>query len=56
MIVQGLSTQESEQGEWTTVTADVQAAERNDRFMEEIVSRVSIEPGVKAVSWEMEAA
>jgi putative Mg2+ transporter-C (MgtC) family protein len=34
------------------VVCDVYAAEREDRFMEQIVARISIEPDVKAVSWE----
>ena len=33
------------------VVADIYAAERNDRFMEDLVARISIEPDVKAVSW-----
>jgi putative Mg2+ transporter-C (MgtC) family protein len=50
MSVQGLSTEEAE-GDRTIVVADVHAAQRNDRYLEEIVARVSIEPDVKAVSW-----
>ena len=52
MTLQGLATQEAEQDGTATVTADVQAAERNDRFMEDVVARIAIEPGVTSVSWE----
>jgi putative Mg2+ transporter-C (MgtC) family protein len=38
------------------VVADIFALERNDRAMEEIVARVSIEPEVKAVSWQRTVA
>jgi putative Mg2+ transporter-C (MgtC) family protein len=34
------------------VVAEIYAAERNDRFMEDVVARVSIEPDVTGVSWE----
>ena len=51
MNVQGMSTEELE-NDRTVVMADVYASQRNDRFLEEIVARISIEPDVKAVSWE----
>jgi putative Mg2+ transporter-C (MgtC) family protein len=50
MTLQGLSTEVAE--EHTVVTAEACALERSDRFMEELVSRIGIEPGVEAVSWE----
>ncbi len=52
MTVQGLSTQEGEQPGQTLVIADIYSSERNDRYMNEMVSRLSIEPGVTTVSWE----
>jgi putative Mg2+ transporter-C (MgtC) family protein len=52
MTLQGLATQEAEQGQRVIVVADVYASERNDRIMEDLVSRIGIEPGVTAVSWE----
>jgi putative Mg2+ transporter-C (MgtC) family protein len=52
MTLQGLATQETEDGKRVVVSADVYAVERNDRIMEEVVSRIGIEPGVTAVSWE----
>jgi putative Mg2+ transporter-C (MgtC) family protein len=33
------------------VVCDIYALERDDRFMEQLVARISIEPDVKAVSW-----
>jgi putative Mg2+ transporter-C (MgtC) family protein len=50
MNIQGLSTDEAD-SERVVVLADIYAAERNDRFMEDLVARISIEPDVKAVSW-----
>lgn len=41
-----------DEGDETVVIANIFAAERNDRFMEEVVARISIEPNVTAVSWE----
>ncbi|OWK38634.1 MgtC/SapB family protein [Fimbriiglobus ruber] len=49
--LQGLSTEDTETNR-VVVLADIFALERNDRAMEEIVARVSIEPEVKAVSWQ----
>jgi putative Mg2+ transporter-C (MgtC) family protein len=50
MSIQGLSTEDTE-ADRTVVVADIFAVERNDRFMEDLVARISIEPEVKAVSW-----
>jgi putative Mg2+ transporter-C (MgtC) family protein len=50
----GLSTEDVEPNR-TVVLADVFSPERNDRAMEEVVARVSIEPEVKAVSWQRTA-
>jgi putative Mg2+ transporter-C (MgtC) family protein len=49
--IQSLATEESEK-EGPVVVADVYAAERNDRFMEDVVARISIEPDVTEVSWQ----
>jgi putative Mg2+ transporter-C (MgtC) family protein len=51
MSVQGISTEDSEK-DGKVVIADVYALERNDRAMEEIVARLSIEPEVTGVSWQ----
>jgi putative Mg2+ transporter-C (MgtC) family protein len=51
MTVQGISTEESDK-EGKIITADVYALERNDRGLEEIVARLSMEPMVTGVSWQ----
>lgn len=51
LILQGLATEDTD-SERTIVFADIYVSERNDRDMEEIVSRVCLEPQVKAVSWQ----
>jgi putative Mg2+ transporter-C (MgtC) family protein len=55
MSVQGISTEEDEK-EGKVIVAEVYALERNDRALEEIVARLSIEPEVTAVSWQRRAA
>jgi putative Mg2+ transporter-C (MgtC) family protein len=52
MSLSGISTQAEEEKDEMAIIATARATERNDRFMEEMVSRLSIEPGVTAVSWE----
>ena len=51
LTLQGLSTQDTGEPERVMVTAEVYAAEPNDRVMEDMVARISIEPSVTAVSW-----
>jgi putative Mg2+ transporter-C (MgtC) family protein len=50
LSLQGLSTEDAEPNR-VLVLADIFSLDRNDRAMEDIVARVSIEPEVKAVSW-----
>jgi putative Mg2+ transporter-C (MgtC) family protein len=50
MSVQGISTQE--EGINAVVVADIFSVERQDRAVQEIMSRLNLEPGVKSVSWE----
>ncbi len=52
MIVQGISLVECDQANRVAIAADVFSHERNDRAMEDLLSRLNIEPGVTAVSWE----
>lgn len=52
MTIQSISTKESEQDGKTIVVAEIYSMERNDRALEEIMSRLNIEPGVTAVRWE----
>src|SRR5262249_26518276 len=49
--LQGIAAEESEK-EARVIVADVYALERNDRALEEIVARLSIEPAVTGVSWQ----
>ena len=51
LTLQGIAT-EDEEGGRTIVVATIYSTERNDRAMEEIVTRVSIEPQVRAVLWQ----
>jgi putative Mg2+ transporter-C (MgtC) family protein len=52
MTVQGISTQETDQPGMSTVVVDVFATERNDKYMNDLVSRITVEPCVSSVSWE----
>jgi putative Mg2+ transporter-C (MgtC) family protein len=52
MTVQGLSTQAGGNAGEVVVIADIYSSERNDRYMNEMVQRLSIEPCVSGVSWE----
>lgn len=51
LTLQGLATDEAENLR-SVIVADIFSLERSDRAMEEIVSRVSIEPEIKSVSWQ----
>lgn len=52
MTVHGIAIQETDQPNKTAVVVDVFSSERNDKYMNDIVSRINIEPSVSAVSWE----
>lgn len=52
MAIQGLSSQEIDTIGKTAVVAEVFCAQRNDRYLNDLVSRMSIEHGVSSVSWE----
>lgn len=55
LSLQGLSTEDTEVGR-VVVQASIFALQRSDRAVEEVVARVSIEPAVKAVSWQRSPA
>lgn len=55
MSVQGISTEDSDK-QGKVIVAEVYALERNDRALEEIVARLSIEPEVSSVSWQRTTA
>jgi putative Mg2+ transporter-C (MgtC) family protein len=52
MALHGLSAEEAAAGDLRTVLADIFSAERDDRYLNDLVSRMSIEPGVSAARWE----
>ena len=52
MTVQGISTQDTDHADKAAVVVDIFSSERNDKVMNELVSRINIEPSVTAVSWE----
>jgi hypothetical protein len=52
MALQGLTVQDTGQAGKTVVVAEVFSRERNDKYLNELVSRTRIEPGVSAVTWE----
>jgi putative Mg2+ transporter-C (MgtC) family protein len=51
MTVQGISIQDVEQ-EKTAVVVEIFSSERNDKYLNDLVSRISMEPSVTGVSWE----
>jgi len=48
----GIATQQGEQPDQAIVVAEIFSIERQDRALQEVVSRLNIEPGVKSVSWQ----
>jgi putative Mg2+ transporter-C (MgtC) family protein len=52
MVIQGISTQEAGEPDRAAVVAEIFSVGRNDRALENLMSRVNIEPAVSAVSWE----
>lgn len=52
MTVQGISTIDTEQPGRANVVAEVFSSSRNERFLNDLVSRISIEPTVTAVRWD----
>jgi putative Mg2+ transporter-C (MgtC) family protein len=52
MTIQGIATQDDDHPDKTAVVADNFSLRRNDRAMEDLMSRLNIEPTVTAVRWE----
>jgi putative Mg2+ transporter-C (MgtC) family protein len=52
MNVHGISTQDAAEAEETIVVAEIYSSERNDRALQDVMSRLNIEPGVKSVRWD----
>jgi len=55
LTLQGLSTEDLDGGK-RVVLAEIYSSQKNDRALEDIVARVSIEPDVSAVSWRHSTA
>jgi len=52
MTVQGITTEDTAQDGHTAVVVDIFAVQRCDRALEDLVSRINIEQGIKSVSWD----
>jgi putative Mg2+ transporter-C (MgtC) family protein len=52
MVVQGISTHAADQPGSKLVTADIYASARDDHALQDIMSRINIEPGTTSASWE----
>jgi putative Mg2+ transporter-C (MgtC) family protein len=52
MTIQRISTQETDKNGLTAVVAEIFSVERSDRAVQDVMSRINIEPGVRSVSWE----
>ncbi len=52
MTVQKISIQEAEQDGMAAIVAEIYSVERNDRALQDTMSRINIEPSVRSVSWE----
>ncbi|HWG47620.1 MAG TPA: MgtC/SapB family protein [Gemmataceae bacterium] len=52
MTIQGLATQDDDHPDKTVVVADIFSLRRDDRAMEDLMSRLNIEPTVTSVRWE----
>ena len=52
MSMQGISRQDIDQPEQTAVVAEIFSTVRNDKYLNDLLSRVGIEPSVSSVSWE----
>jgi putative Mg2+ transporter-C (MgtC) family protein len=52
MTVQRISTHEADKDGLAAVVAEIFSVERKDRAIQEVMSRINIEPSVRSVSWE----
>lgn len=55
LTLQGIATDDDDAGR-AIVLATIYSPDRNDRALEDLVARISIEPDVKRVSWQRTAA
>jgi putative Mg2+ transporter-C (MgtC) family protein len=52
MMIQGISTRDSESADTKEVVAEIVCTIANDKYMNDLVARLNIEPSVTAVSWK----
>ncbi len=52
MMIQRISVEDIERPDQVEILADIFSSERNDRAMQELMTRINIEPSVTSVSWE----
>ncbi|HVS35362.1 MAG TPA: MgtC/SapB family protein [Gemmataceae bacterium] len=52
MMVHGITTQDAERPDLTVVVVDVFSHSKDDRAVQELMSRINIEPGISAVHWD----
>jgi putative Mg2+ transporter-C (MgtC) family protein len=52
MTVQGISTEDTDQSDQAVVQVEIFSSERNDKYLNDLVSRISVEPCVSRVSWD----
>ncbi len=52
MLVQGISTKDVEHSNQCLILVDIHSAERNDKYLNDLVQRLSIEISVSSASWE----
>jgi putative Mg2+ transporter-C (MgtC) family protein len=52
MLIHAISTQAADQPGQTAVVAEIYSTMRDDRALQDVVSRINIEPGATSCSWE----
>jgi putative Mg2+ transporter-C (MgtC) family protein len=52
MTTQGISSEDSEEPGRATVRAEILSLEQQDRAIQEVITRLNIEPAVRSVSWK----
>jgi putative Mg2+ transporter-C (MgtC) family protein len=52
MLIHAISTQAAEQSGKMAILAEIYSTMRDDRAMQDVVSRINIEPGTTSCSWE----
>jgi putative Mg2+ transporter-C (MgtC) family protein len=55
MTVRGIHSEETEVSGKMTVVVDIMSNCRNDKYLNDLVSRINLEPNVSAISWKRES-